>query len=174
VLKRLKLPAGKSEGLGLWDGKLAIVKREPKRIVQIDPDTGAILRELPIEYVVEPVAVTQVDAKLWVSDGWLFPGNVVDPDRDPTHPQTDPFEPGTRLDPLLAGPLPLHFAPTSDGVWHQEFWVPLLIESGPDGKLLDWAEKPFGDATAGIAWDGKNLWALDGKQRRICVIEKGH
>jgi hypothetical protein len=172
VLRRLRLSVGKSEGLGLWDGKLAVAQREPKRVLQVDPETGAILRKFPVEYMVEPVAVTQVNGKLWVSDGWLFPGNVVDPGRDPANPQTDPFEPGTRLDPFLAGPLALHFAPTADGVWHQEYWVPLLIKSGPGGKLLDWGEKPFGDATAGIAWDGEHLLALDGKGKRICVVEK--
>ena len=172
VRKRLKLAAGKSQGLGLWEGKLGVAQRKPKRVLQIDPDTGAILREFPVAYMVEPVAVMQVNGKLWVSDGFLFPGNVIDPDRDPGKPQTDPFEPGTRLDPLLAGPLALHFAPTAEGVWHQEFWAPLLIKSGPDGQLLDWGEKPFGDATAGIAWDGQGLWALDGEQHRICLIEK--
>jgi hypothetical protein len=172
VLRRLRLSVGKSEGLGLWDGKLAVAQCDPKRVLQVDPESGAILREFPVKYMVEPVAVMQVNGKLWVSDGWLFPGNVADPNRDPAQPQTDPFEPGTRLDPLLAGPLALHFAPTADGVWHQEYWVPLLIESGPNGTLLDWGEKPFGDATAGIAWDGEHLLALDGKEKRICVIDK--
>ncbi len=173
VRSRAKLTIGKSAGLGLWDGKLAVVQREPKRVVQIDPATGAVLREIAIEYVADPCTVMQVNGKLWVSDGFFFPGNVVDPGRDPAKRQTDRFEPGTRLDPLLAGPLPLHFAPTGDGVWHQEFWVPYLIKSGPDGKLLDWGEKPFGDPTSGIAWDGEHLWALDdGAQKRICVIEK--
>ena len=33
-------------------------------------------------------------------------------------------------------------------------------------------ERPFGSATNGIAWDGRNLWALDTEDDRICIIEK--
>jgi hypothetical protein len=38
-------------------------------------------------------------------------------------------------------------------------------------KLLDWGEHPF-PQLAGLAYDGKNLWALDNEANRICIIEK--
>ena len=36
---------------------------------------------------------------------------------------------------------------------------------------VDWGEIPFGKLS-GLAWDGKNLWAIDNATKRICVIEK--
>ena len=41
-----------------------------------------------------------------------------------------------------------------------------------NAKLLDWGDRPFGDALRGIAYDGENLWALDNRNKRICIIEK--
>ena len=40
------------------------------------------------------------------------------------------------------------------------------------GPVLDFGDKPFGDASAGIAWDGRHLWVLDANEGRICAIEK--
>lgn len=169
VLKTIKLPDGETCGIGAWDGALAAVQRKPKRVLQLDPETGAVRKEIVIEKMAAPVAIAQVNGKLWVSDGWLFPGCVI----DPANPTVEEPGPGAgRLERRLAGPLPLSFAPTGDGVWHVEFWAPILIQSGPEGKLLDWGEKPFGGAVGGIAWDGKQLWAIDLAQKRICVIEK--
>ena len=54
----------------------------------------------------------------------------------------------------------------------RRYWNDDAAGQWKNGPLLDWGEKPFGIATAGIAWDGKNLWALDAKNKRICVIEK--
>ena len=52
--------------------------------------------------------------------------------------------------------------------------IPALIKSGLDrhGHLLDWGEKPFDGRCDGIAHDGKQLWALDRKTKRICAIVK--
>lgn len=47
--------------------------------------------------------------------------------------------------------------------------APVLEKGGPGP---DWGEAPFCRDTTGIAWDGKSLWALDGKQNRICLIRK--
>ena len=58
-----------------------------------------------------------------------------------------------------------------DSVWHCDWLTPLLIRSTRKGKLLDWGERPFPEV-GGITHDGKNLWVLDGKANRLCVIEK--
>jgi hypothetical protein len=47
-----------------------------------------------------------------------------------------------------------------------------MIKSGPDGRLTEWAGRPFGGWPPDIAWDGRNLWALDAPNRRICIIRK--
>jgi len=173
-LARLKLPDGASTGIGWWDGALAVVQADPKRVLRIDPGTGGVLREVPIDGIVWPMSLAVVGGKLWIGDGYLFPGWVVDPDSPKIPGPDEGFDPasGNRLEPFLAGPCPNDFAVAEDGVWHQEFWVPLLIKSGKDGELLEWGEKPFGGAVGGIAWDGTHLWALDQSTRRICRIEK--
>ena len=57
-----------------------------------------------------------------------------------------------------------------------------MYKSDLNGNLVDFADAPFfkgmeGDWIAqmgaqGLAFDGQNLWALDAKDKRICVIEK--
>lgn len=82
--------------------------------------------------------------------------------------------PTTRLSPRyvgLAGPGPYDLAVQGDSVWHCDWLTPLLVRSNLKGKLLDWGERPF-PAVGGITHDGTNLWALDSKSSRICVIEK--
>jgi hypothetical protein len=79
---------------------------------------------------------------------------------------------GQKLDEqVLAGAGPDSIAAQGDTLWHVDFWSHLLIRTGSDGRLLDWGEKPFWDA-AGLAFDGERLWVLDGKNCRICAIEK--
>ena len=45
----------------------------------------------------------------------------------------------------------------------------LLRAQRPDGG---WGEKPFDRRCDGLTWDGEQLWGLDNRQKRICVIEK--
>ena len=68
----------------------------------------------------------------------------------------------------------MDLAATPEGVWHTDIFAPAIIKSDAEGKLLDWGERPFDGHCAGLAWDGENLWALDGQNKRICVIEKAH
>jgi hypothetical protein len=176
VLRTIRLPDGRTEGLGLWDGQLAAIQSDPKRVLKLDRRTGEVLREIPIGFAAWPgCGIAQVSGMLWVTDGYLFPGWVVDPENpfpEPPPGAIDDMAWRARLEPHLAGPLPVHLAPTPEGVWQTDFWSQLLLESGPGGALVDWAEKPFGPATAGIAWDGENLWALDGAQGRICIVRR--
>jgi hypothetical protein len=116
------------------------------------------------------VCATEVGGKIWVADGWLYPGAILDPIKPDSDLSPD-AGPDHRLEPRLAGALPTGLAPTDNGVWHTDFWAPVLVKSGPSGQLLDWGEKPF-PGLSGIAWDGRNLWALDSQPKRICVIEK--
>lgn len=170
-VRRWKLPEGRTESIGWGEGSVLALQSDPKRILRLDPETGAIREAMDVSFMPAPNAVDEVGGRLWVSDGWLFPGWSLDPHEPVVLTEgADPFL-LPRLEPHLAGPLPLDFAATGDGVWHREYWVPLLLKSGPRGELLAWGELPFGDATAGIAWDGERLWALDGRAGRLCQIE---
>jgi hypothetical protein len=83
---------------------------------------------------------------------------------------------------VLGAPGTIHLA-TEDGVvWHTDWLLTnIIFKSEPNGKLLDWGTAPFeggvGDwedqmAVMGLAYDGKSLWALNNKTRRICLMEK--
>jgi len=176
VVKQLKIPDVFPAGLGQWDGALAVTEGRPKkRVLKVDPDTGAVEAEFLIPFVADPMCATMVNGKLWVADSWLFPGWIVDPahpDRVPKGSPDGGFDKNFRLEPYLAGTCPNGIAAVSDGVWHTDYFARTMIKSGPDGRLLEWAERPFGGWPPDIAWDGRNLWALDAPNRRICVIRK--
>jgi hypothetical protein len=59
-----------------------------------------------------------------------------------------------------------------DGLWMDDYWSRCLIKSAPDGKLLDWGDRPFGGAIGGLTTDGERLWALNVKDMRLCSIVK--
>jgi len=48
----------------------------------------------------------------------------------------------------------------------------IIFRSDLSGKLLDWGTAPFQGSCAGLAFDGRNLWALDHSGHRVCMIEK--
>jgi hypothetical protein len=176
VVKRLKLADVWPCGIGQWEGKLAVVQGgDKKRVLKVDPDTGAVEAEFPIPFVADPMCAAMVNGKLWIADSWFFPGWVVDPARPDRVPKGSPDEgldQSFRLEPYLAGTCPNGFAAMEDGVWHTDYFARTMFKSGPDGRLADWAERPFGGWPPDIAWDGRNLWALDAPNRRICVIRK--
>ena len=167
-IMRVKLPEGTGRGIGWWDGLLAITqghpsRDEPKRLFLIDPKNGEINREVPLDDLEHVGGVAFVDGKLWLVDsfyGWV---SILDPARPEA--RTKPKE-------VLPGPLPVWLASAGDAVWHYDFWAPAIMKSDLNGRLLDWGEKPFNGSVDGLAWDGKNLWALDNNQKRICLIEK--
>ena len=60
----------------------------------------------------------------------------------------------------------------SDGPWYVEdfYGGPKVVAK--HGEPADGGEAPFGQDTTGITLAGEDLWALDNKSKRICVIEK--
>ena len=167
VLKRLKLPEGQNQGLGWWDGGLGVTQSDPKRLVRLDPETGAMTREAPLEKMDWINGFAQVNGELWIADG--FQGNVL---------RFEARSPGEGRPYILAGPCPIGLTAVPDGVWHFDVWAPAMVKTGfegatpHDGPLLDWAEKPFDGQVNGLAWDGENLWALDAAAGRICAINR--
>ncbi|MGD2175604.1 MAG: M56 family metallopeptidase, partial [Candidatus Brocadiaceae bacterium] len=171
VARALPFPEGGAAGVGRWGDSLAVTQGKPhKRLLKVSPESGAAEREVPLSFMEMIMSATEVDGRLWVADGWLFPGNVVDPDDPSTYSGADAYE-LPRLEPHLAGTCPNGFAVAPDGVWHTDYFARVMIKSAPDGTLMDWAERPFG-WTSGIAYDGRQLWAIDNANGRICAIEK--
>ena len=94
----------------------------------------------------------------------------------------DPNRPDDRRQVQLPGTVPFAMTSAGGAVWYADAFWPYLIKTDFSGEVLDWAEQPFervrmgGGAVLiglqGLAWDGKNLWALDNVNKRICVIEK--
>jgi len=51
----------------------------------------------------------------------------------------------------------IHFHPEPIGEWDEK------AGGRRNAPVLDWADKPFGDATGGIAWDGRKLLEEQGE-----------
>ena len=170
VLQRVKLPEGHGRWLGWWNGKLAVTqgspsKKDPKRLLQIDPDDGRVLQEVSLSKLEHVGGVAQVDSNLWVLDAFFGSRYVLDAARPrgprETHDESD-----------LPSPLPITVNAAGDeALWFVDAWAPWIIKTDRDGRLLDWGERPF-EGCHGVAWDGRQLWALDEANRRMCVIEK--
>ena len=166
VKTRIDLSAVGKEAVvvGLLDGSIAVVFNDDKtkRIVRFDPDSGNEQDERQTHAKLQwPASFFELDGELWFADTWY--GNMV-------HASVDGK--GELKHQMLAGPSPNHIARSGDTIWHVDGFVPLLIRTSFHGELLDWGEQPFSGRCAGVAWDGKDLWALDPVEQRICVIRK--
>jgi hypothetical protein len=165
-MRRIDIPVDEPVCLGFWDGGICVSQGDPNpaRVAKLDPQTGRVLCEIPTEGFdpcglgFNPLGSTEVGDELWVCDEYA-PGIF--------RFKTDATEQRAFLWP--EGGAGYALAATRDGVWHLGG---CLVKHDFAGKVMDWGERPFGDASAGVAWDGKNLWALDRKNKRICMIEK--
>lgn len=159
VLQRLGIHVEGGRSINWWNAGLGVVQEQQKRLVKLDPNTGAVLRDVDLARAEWPFAFAQVGDELWLYDPWFQTNWRVDPD-DPE---------AMELFGVAGGGHPL--VPTSDGVWQMHDFAPVMVLNGPDRRLVDWAEKPFGDSR-GLASDGQHLWALDPEGGRICAIER--
>ena len=160
VVKRLAIPFEKAGSVGWWDNALGVVQGKPKRLVKLDPETGAVLREVSLAKLEWPIGFAQMGKDLWVYDAWLGCIMKVDPD----HPEKRRFHGHTGGGSRITA--------QGDSVWCVRDFAPLILRTHVKGKLLDWGETPFEGGCNGLAWDGKHLWALDGKGKRISIIER--
>jgi hypothetical protein len=177
IVKKVKLPEGNGREFGWWDGAIAMNQgcpweKDPKRLVRVDPDTGEILQEIPLDMLNHAGGVTQVNGNAWVVDsffGWLMSFNSTG-EKIRSHVS-------------LSGPLPVAITPDNGALWHDDLWVPFFIKSGldHDGQYIDCIEKPFrepfarkpyGGVVRGMGHDGENLWVLDNSNRRIVMLKK--
>ncbi|MAF10648.1 hypothetical protein CMK11_09365, partial [Candidatus Poribacteria bacterium] len=150
----------KAQGVAAWDSGLAVVVAgEPPRVVVFDAITGEERRAVDLKKLSWAGSATRVGDALWVGDD--FYGCAFEIDLDA------PDEAKGRG---VAGPSPGGLTAARDGIWHADRMAELLIKSDVDGKLLAFADLPFGVETRGIAWDGDTLWAVDNDQDRIVAI----
>ena len=187
VLSRIKLPDGNIQGIARWGKSLALTLRKPSRVCIIDPNTGKTQQEIPLEGSdAAPSGITQVGDQLWVADVWNGAALIVDPAKADQKPWRWAFPSASWL-----GYADL--AAADDGLWHAYIGTirfcsaPLLAKSElptewyhdwkklpdvPNSRVLEWGERPFDGQCAGLAWDGKGLWAQHREQNRICLIQK--
>lgn len=57
-------------------------------------------------------------------------------------------------------------------IWMYDSWANALMHAHLNGDLIDCHDNPFHGEVSGLAWDGSNLWALDGDSHRVCLIER--
>lgn len=189
ILRTVPLPKGEGPGaeIGWWEGMLVHTqgvpepkprKPESQKLFLIDPKTGAVAKELALDWIPRITSATQInDAeygdKLWLCDpgeGILY---YLDP-RTGTHD----------YGPDVADSNVKRVFPADQGAWSVGWEHGLLIKSDENGwRLLDYGDMPFTGPPDyfshpgpgycdGLAWDGQNLWALDARSKRICLIEK--
>ena len=161
VIKTIDLGVDKIGGMGWCDGALAFSRNgEQKQLLKVNPGTGKIVETIDLQRGEDLGGIAQLAGKTLICDCWM-----------PCAWDFDPARGGRLRYRLLAGPAPVGLAAQDDSVWHYDWMMPLLIRSDAHGKLLDYGEEPL-RGISGVAWDGKHLWVLDNKSKRICMIEK--
>ena len=160
-LHAVKLPESIG-GIAWSNGSLLATRVKPEAVLFIDPDTGAIRKEIVAQVWGEFSAIAKLDDRICIGNVYCGGVHFLSGDEISNHPQ------------WLAGGFTVDMACANGFVWHIDAFNRLVILSDPSRaeRLVDWAGAPFGEDTAGLAWDGRNLWALDSKNHRISIIEK--
>jgi len=160
-LHAITLP-GDIGGIAWSDGFLLATRVKPEAALFIDPDTGAIQREITADTWGEFSAIAKLDERICIGNVYCGGVHFLSGNDISKHPR------------WLAGGFTVDMACVDGAVWHIDAFNRLLILSDPDrdGYLIDWAGAPFGDDTAGLATDGSDLWALDSKDHQISLIER--
>ena len=166
VLRTIELPGERVSAIGWWHGKLHAAQWEPEKLlVTLDPETGEAESSFPLTGMEACCAVGLVDGEIWAVDNydfWLI-----------RHHADGSGRIGGFCHP--SGNTPNCLTVLEGSVWHSERCGPVMLRTGLDGTLLDFASAPFPEdflGLDGLAWDGDHLWALHGETNRICQIER--
>ncbi|MHC4249701.1 MAG: hypothetical protein ACYS9X_11300 [Planctomycetota bacterium] len=125
-----------------WDGELAVLQKEPYALCQIDAETGKVVRT--------------VSGHAAYSAG-LRALATRNSEKETCELWDAPVE---------------SLADAGEDVWCNAQFPQILVKLDANQRVLDWGENPFGEDAKGIAFDGENVWALDARYRRICMLEK--
>ena len=154
---------------GAWDGSVWVMPgnrvEDPKTIYQIDQETGQVGSTIPVTAPIRHFAtIVEVRHKLLIPDqeeGGFW--TLDDAGKALYHDDEEDIH--------LSCPMPDFMSVSGDDIWTlSQVWFSGIMKTNADGHILDWGELPFGHG--GIAHDGRNLWALDPQNKRICIIEK--
>ena len=156
---RLPEPIG---GIAWSRDDLLATRVKPEAVLVIDPNTGEVRQEIAAETWGEFSAIAELDERICIGNVYCGGVHFLKDGAVSPHPS------------WLAGGFTVDMACAEGSVWHIDTFNKLLIRSDPNEaeRLLDWAGAPFGEDTTGLAWDGDHLWALDNKEKRICMIER--
>ena len=189
TVRTVPLPQGGAPGaeIGWWEGLLVHTQcvpepnpRQPEtqKLFLIDPGTGEVSNEFVLDWIPRITSATQVHDEQYGDKLWLCdPGEGITYYLDP---RTGEHDHG----PDVADANIKRIFPGGQGVWNAGWEHGMLLNSDKNGwRLLDYGEMPFQGPTDyfshpgpgycdGLAWDGQNLWALDARNNRICLIEK--
>lgn len=162
-LHAIKLP-GSIGGIACSNGSLLATRVKPEAVLFIDPDTGTIRQEITAQVWGEFSAIAKLADRIFI--GNLYCGGVhfLSGDEISEHPQ------------WLAGGFTVDMTCANGFLWHIDALNRLLVLSDPSRaeRLIDWAGAPFGEDTAGLAWNGRGLWALDSQNHRISMVERAN
>jgi len=149
-------------GIAWSNGDLLATRVKPEAVLVVDPSTGEVRQEIAAEVWGEFSAIAKLDERICIGNVYCGGVHFLRDGEVSRHPQ------------WLAGGFTVDMACAEGNVWHIDAFNQLLIRSDPnqEGCLVDWAGAPFGEDTFGLAWDGRNLWALDAKDHRISIIER--
>jgi len=151
-------------GIAWSKDALLATRVKPEAVLFIDPETRETRQEVTGQLWGEFSAIAELDHRICIGNVYCGGVHFLTDGKISDHPQ------------WLAGGFTVDMACIDGAVWHIDAFNRLLILSDPNQaeRLLDWARAPFGEDTAGIAWDGKSLWALDSKKHRISLIERAN
>lgn len=149
-------------GIAWSDGALLATRVVPETVFVIEPNTGEVRQEITAQTWGEFSAITELDERICIGNVYCGGIHFLQDGEISPHPRP------------LAGGFTVDLAGAEGSIWHIDTFNKLLIRSDPNeaGRLLDWAGAPFGEDTTGLAWDGEHLWALDNREKRVCMIER--
>jgi len=156
---KLPEPVG---GIAWSNDDLLATRVVPEAVLVVDPNTGEVKQEISAQTWGEFSAIAELDERICIGNVYCGGVHILQDGQVGPHPSP------------LAGGFTVDMACAEGSIWHIDTFNKLLIRTDPsEGRpLLDWASAPFGEDTTGLAHDGEHLWALDNKEKRICMIER--
>lgn len=170
IVRSIPTPAG-SWGSMAWDGKsLWLHDREAKRAVAVSPEDGQVIGKVEIPTKEAWGLAWHRGCLVFQTDDPLRLLKVNTETGEAS--ETAPIEKPIKLTHWATGVPILHALGTEEpAIWYCH-WLLGPMRRRRTRELIEWGEKPFGGRYNGVAHDGKHLWALDSKGKRICIIEK--